>query len=83
MAEYDEETLAELLRTLPAPPEAWVKAAQEIPLARRGLDDIVERARADQAFRDALIADLEQAIESAGYEPDPALADAVRQRLSL
>jgi hypothetical protein len=83
MAEYDEETLSELLRTLPAPPEAWVKAAQEIPLARRGLDDIVERARADQAFRDALIADLEQAIQSAGYEPDPALADAVRQRLSL
>jgi hypothetical protein len=83
MANYDEETLADLLRTLPAPPQAWVKAAQEIPLARRGLDDIVERARADQAFRDALIADLERAIESAGYEPDPALAEAVRQRLSL
>jgi hypothetical protein len=83
MAEYDEETLADLLRTLPAPPQAWVQAAQEIPLARRGLDDIVERARADQAFRDALIADLERAIEGAGYEPDPALAEAVRQRLSL
>ncbi|TMK79728.1 MAG: hypothetical protein E6G45_02770 [Actinobacteria bacterium] len=83
MADYDEETLADLLRTLPTPPEAWVKAAQEIPLARRGLDDIVERARADQAFRAALIADLEQAIASAGYEPDPVLADAVRQRLSI
>jgi hypothetical protein len=83
MAEYDEETLAALLRTLPAPPQAWVKAAQEIPLARRGLDDIVERARADQAFREALIADLERAIEGAGYEPDPALAEAVRERLSL
>ena len=83
MAEYNEETLADLLRTLPAPPQAWVQAAQEIPLARRGLDDIVERARADQAFREALIADLERAIEGAGYEPDPALADAVRQRLSI
>ncbi len=83
MADYHEETLADLLRTLPTPPEAWVKAAQEIPLARRGLDDIVERARADQAFRAALIADLEQAIASAGYEPDPVLADAVRQRLSI
>ena len=83
MADYDEETLADLLRTLPTPPEAWVKAAQEIPLARRGLDDIVERARADQAFRAALIADLEQAIASAGYEPDPVLAVAVRQRLSI
>jgi hypothetical protein len=83
MHDYNEETLADRLRTLPAPPEAWVKAAQEIPLARRGLDDIVERARADQAFRDALIADLESALEGAGYERDPALFDAVRERLSL
>jgi hypothetical protein len=82
MRNHNEEMLAELLRTLPAAPEAWVKAAQEIPLARRGLDDIVERARADQAFREALIADLESALEDAGYEPDPALADAVRARLS-
>jgi hypothetical protein len=83
MRAYDEETLADLLRTLPAPPQAWVQAAQEIPLARRGLDDIVERARADRAFRDALIEDLERTIELAGYEPNPQLAEAVRQRLSL
>jgi hypothetical protein len=82
MRAYTEQTLAELLRTLPAPPEAWVRAAQEIPLARRGLDDIVERARADQAFREALIADLDRALQDAGYDPDPALADAVRERLS-
>ncbi len=83
MRYYDEETLADLLRTLPAPPRAWVQAAQEIPLARKGLDDIVERAREDQAFRDALIADLETALEHAGYETNPALAEAVRARLSL
>jgi len=83
MRDYDEETLSEQLRALPAAPRAWVQAAQEIPLARRGLDDIVERARADQAFREALIADLERALEGAGYEPDPALAEAVRGRLSL
>jgi transposase len=83
MRTYNEETLADLLRTLPAPPQAWVKAAQEIPLARKGLDDIVERAREDQAFREALIADLESALEGAGYEPDPALTTAVRERLSL
>ena len=83
MRHYDEETLADLLRTLPAPPEAWVKAAQEIPLARRGLDDIVERAREDQAFREALIADLETALESAGYDTNPALTEAVRERLSF
>ena len=83
MRNYDEETVAGMLRMLPAPPEAWVRAAQEIPLARRGLDEIVERARADLAFREALIADLERALEGAGYEPDPALAEAVRVRLSL
>jgi hypothetical protein len=83
MRHYNEETLADLLRTLPAPPQAWVKAAQEIPLARRGLDDIVERARADQAFRAALIADLETALASAGYDSNPALTEAVRERLSL
>jgi hypothetical protein len=79
MPEYDEETLAELLRTLPTPPEAWVRAAQEIPLARRGLDEIVERARADQAFREALMADLEKALEGAGYVPEPGLVEALRE----
>jgi hypothetical protein len=83
MRQYTEETLASLLRTLPTPPEAWIKAAQEIPLARRGLDEIVERARADATFREALIEDLERALEGAGYEPDSALADAVRNRLSI
>jgi hypothetical protein len=82
MHNYDEETLAVLLRTLPAAPVAWVKAAQEIPLARKGLDDIVERARADQAFREALFADTESTLEGAGYDPDPALLDAVRARLT-
>jgi len=80
MPAYTEETLAELLRTLPAPPQAWVGAAQEIPLARRGLDEIVERARADRAFRDALIVDLESALEAEGYEPDPVLVEALRER---
>jgi hypothetical protein len=82
MRNYDEETLAVLLRTLPAAPKAWVKAAQEIPLARRGLDDIVERARADLAFREALIADAESTLEGAGFDHDPALAEAVREHLS-
>jgi hypothetical protein len=80
MTHYNEETLAEVLRTLPVPPQAWVRAAQEIPLARRGLDEIVERARADRAFRDALIADLESALEAEGYEPDPLLVEALRER---
>jgi len=82
MRNYDEETLAVLLRTLPAAPTAWVKAAQEIPLARRGLDDIVERARSDIAFREALFLDAESTLDEAGYDHDPALVEAVREHLS-
>src|ERR671914_523408 len=44
--------------------------------------EILERARADQAFRAALLADLEKALEGAGYEPEPALVEALRERFS-
>jgi hypothetical protein len=80
MKRYDEEQIAEHLRRLPPAPEGWVRAAQELPLARRGLDEIVERAQADAEFRKGLIADLESALEEAGYEPDPALVEALRRR---
>jgi hypothetical protein len=80
---YDEERLAQLLRALPPAPEAWVRAAQELPVARRGLDTIVERARADAEFREALIADLENALAGAGYEPDPLLLERVRAELDI
>jgi hypothetical protein len=82
MTRYDEERLAELLAALPPAPEAWVQAAQELPLARRGLDEIVARAEADAEFRRALVADLEAALEAAGYEPEPRLVDELRERLS-
>lgn len=83
MTRYDELRLGELLRALPAAPEAWVRAAQELPLARLGLDDIVERALADAEFRQALIDDLEAALSAAGYDPDPYLVEAVKERLEL
>ena len=79
---YDEERLAELLRALPPAPEGWVKAAQELPFARRGLDEIVARAAEDRKYREAVIADLETALESAGYEPHPTLVEELRERLS-
>lgn len=82
MNAYDEERLAALLRALPPAPEGWVEAAQELPLARRGLDEIVARAEADAEFRKALAADLESALEREGYERDPLLVDAVKKRLS-
>ena len=78
---YDEETLARLLRLLPPAPEASVAAAQQLPLARLGLDEIVARAEADEDFRARLVADLDSALADEGYEPDPALAEAVRTRL--
>ncbi len=79
---YDEERLGYLLGLLPPAPAAWVRAAQELPAARRGLDEIVARAEADLEFRDALIADLEAALTLAGYEPRPPLVAELRRRLS-
>ena len=75
---YDEEHLGELLSLLPPAPTGWVQAAQELPQARRGLDEIVERARVDAEFRGLLLADLEAALAEAGYEPTDDLVEAVR-----
>lgn len=81
VARYDEERLGKLLAALPPAPEGWVQAAQELPLARLGLDGIVARAEADLEFRERLVADLEAALALEGYEPDPALVEALRRRL--
>jgi hypothetical protein len=79
---YDEEKLGELLRALPPAPEGWVRAAQELPRSRRELDDIVARAVADEAFRKALIDDLDRALRDVGYEPEALPLDELRRRLS-
>lgn len=82
MTGYDERRLAELLAMLPPAPAGWVKAAQELPFARRSLDEIVGRAEADAEFRKALIADLESALASAGYDPEPRVVEELRERYS-
>jgi NADH:ubiquinone oxidoreductase subunit E len=79
---HDEERLAQLLKMLPPAPEGWVKAAQELPRARREIDEIAARAEADAEFRAAMIANLEAALEQAGYEVDPSLLPELRDRLS-
>ncbi len=61
----NEERLAQLIAALPPAPEAWVRAAQELPLARLGLDDIVRRAEQDAEYRQRLVSDLEQALAAA------------------
>lgn len=82
MSRFEETRIAELLHALPPAPEGWVRAAQELPLARLGLDDIVARAERDLEFRRRLVAELESALTAEGYEPDPALVDALRRRLT-
>jgi hypothetical protein len=83
MDPHPEERLAELLAMLPPAPQGWVEAAQELPLARPGLDRLVARAEADARFRELLIADLEAAFALEGVEADPATVEAIRRRLSL
>jgi hypothetical protein len=78
---YHEERLGRLVGLLSPAPEGWVQAAQEIPAFRQLLDDIVARAESDQAFRKALIADLEAAIAEAGYEPEPHVVAEVRRQI--
>lgn len=78
----DEERIGELLRVLPPAPMGWVWAAQELPAARRSLDEVVARAEADAEFRMALIADLEATLALEGYEPDRRVVDELKRRFS-
>jgi hypothetical protein len=80
--ENDEERIGELLRALPPVPEGWVRAAQELPQARKEMDEIVARAEADQEFRAAVIADLETALRESGYEVNERLLPELQKRLS-
>jgi hypothetical protein len=80
MTALDEERLARLIRALPPAPEAWMRAAQELPLARAELDQVVARAEADAEYRALLVADLEAALAVDGYEPSPALVHLLRVR---
>jgi len=80
MTAFNEERLARLIRALPPAPAAWVRAAQELPLARAGLDEIVARAEADADFKARLVADLEAALEAEGYERDPVVIEALKVR---
>jgi hypothetical protein len=78
----DEVQLARLIGMLPPAPEGWVRAAQELPAARRGLDQLVARAEADEAFRASVLADLETALQSEGVEPEPRVVDELRRLLA-
>ena len=79
---WNEERLGELLRLLRPAPDGWVEAAAELPRLRAVLDDLVERAEADAAFRAALVADLEAALAREGVEPTERTLTELRTRLS-
>jgi hypothetical protein len=78
---YDEERLGELLSSLPPAPEAWVKAAQNLPLARKGVDEIVERAEEDEEFRRRVIEDPKAALEEADVVAHMDAIEILRRRL--
>jgi hypothetical protein len=82
MSAFNEDRLSDLIGALPPAPEAWVRAAQELPLARSEFDGIVARAEADTEFRQALVADLEATLAQEGYEPDRPVLDALRRRFA-
>jgi hypothetical protein len=81
MGRYDEARVAGLLGLLRPAPRAWVRAAQELPCARRALDDLVRRAEADAALRARVVADLEAALTLEGIEPRPRLVADLRRLL--
>jgi hypothetical protein len=82
MPNLSEERLAELLALLPPPPQGWVGAATELPLARAAIAELIVQATADHQTRQTILADLEQALRDAGVEPRRELLESLRARLS-
>jgi hypothetical protein len=78
---YDEERLGDLLSALPPAPEAWVKAVKEAPLAHQRLDEIVERAKADEDYRRRVVTDPERALEEADVVAHAQNVEIIRKRL--
>ena len=78
---YYEERLGELLTALPPAPEVWVKTAKDAPLARRRLDEIVERAKTDDDYRRRVVADPERALEAADVFAHVKNVEIIRKRL--
>ncbi len=82
MSGYDYEQLGRLIGMLRPAPEGWVRAAQELPAARRSLDGLVARAEEDAAYRAAVLADLESALQAEGVEPEPRVVEELRRLLA-
>lgn len=81
MAAYNEEKLGEILSALPPAPEAWVRAAQNLPIARQGLEEIVERAEADEDYRRRALENPEAVLEEADVVAHADTVEILRRRL--
>jgi hypothetical protein len=82
MNKSEDERVSELLSLLRPAPEHAVRAAQELPQLAATVERIVVRAQADDAFRSALIADLEATLTAEGHELDAASLGHLRRRLA-
>ena len=78
---HDEEHLGDLLSALPPAPEAWVRTAKEMPVAQQRLDEIVERATADEDYRRRVVTDPESALEEADVVAHAGTIEIIRRRL--
>ncbi len=81
MTSYHEEKLGELLSALPPAPHAWVEAAKELPLARQRLEEIIERAMADEDYRRRVVAHPERVLEEADVVAHAENVQIIRRRL--
>ena len=69
MSAFHEERIGSSSGSCGLLPRGWVQAAQELPAARRAMDEIVARAEADAAFQAALVGRSRAALAQEGYEP--------------
>ena len=82
MTDLTEEQLADVISALPPPPEDWVQSATELPRARAAMDGLIARAEADRQTREEMLANLQDALRSAGVDPRPVLLEQLRASLS-
>ncbi len=82
MNELPEERIAELIAALPPAPPGWVQAAVELPAARMAIDQLVAQATEDRTRRQAILANLEDALRAAGVNPTRPALDGIRARLN-
>ena len=81
MKTYDEEHIGELLSALPPAPEAWVWAAKQLPLDQERVEQILERAEADDEYRRKVVADPEAALVEADVVAHAGAVEILRRKL--